>query len=135
MVTLPTTATMANNCALSANGTSWVISVSDPAGHCGDRPDFDTAPRIVTSRTGADGSKGVSVSGLKSDGTAASSVSFDGFGRATGDLRRVDISYASAQSNDRALRIEISTSGQARLCDISVTASGDPRKCASGSFQ
>ncbi len=137
MVTLPTTATMGNDCALSASGTSWVISVSDPAGHCGDKPNFDTAPRIVTSRAGADGSNGVAVSGLKKygDNTAANNVGFDGFGRATGDLRRINISYASAQDNDRALRIEISDSGQARLCDISVTASDDPRKCTSGTFQ
>ncbi len=134
MVTLPTTATMGNDCALSANGTSWVISVSDPSSHCGDHPDFDTAPRIITTRTGADGSNGVAVSGLKSDGTAATNVLFDGFGRATGDLRRVNISYANAQTNDRPLRIEISTSGQARLCDVSVTVSNDPRKCtATGS--
>jgi type IV fimbrial biogenesis protein FimT len=135
MVTLPTTATMANDCTLSSSGTSWVVSASDPSSHCGDAAIFDTAPHIVTKHTGADGGTGVTVSGLKSDGTAASNLVFDGFGRATGDLRRVNISYASAQANDRALRIEVSTSGQARLCDVSVTVSGDPRKCSTGSFQ
>jgi type IV fimbrial biogenesis protein FimT len=138
MVSLPsaTATTLNNQCSTSASGTSWVVSVNDPSSHCADAPSTTTSPRIVTTRLGADGSAGVQVSGLQSDGTAASSVSFDGFGRAAaGGLSRIDISYAAAQANDRPLRIEISVSGQARLCDTVVTSAGDLRKCSTGTFQ
>ncbi len=137
MVSLPTATAMNNECSASASGTSWVISVNDPSSHCGDAPSDTTSPRIVGTRVGADGSTGVAVSGVQSDGsTAASSVTFDGFGRAVaGGIGRIDIRYASAQSNDRPLRIEISVSGQARLCDTAVTSAADPRKCSAGTFQ
>jgi type IV fimbrial biogenesis protein FimT len=98
--------------------------------------DGATAPQIVSARVGADGSAGVSVNGLAADGTtAASSVTFDGFGRATGTLRRININFASSNTDDRPLRIEISPSGLTRMCDTLVTTAGDPRKCSAGNFQ
>lgn len=130
LVHLPTANTMNNDCTVSATGTSWVVSIDDPDGKCASGASLDNDPRLVAARTGADGGASVGVSGLQEDGsTAASSVTFDGFGRATGDLRRVDIAYASSSDGDRPLRIEIQTSGLTRSCDTLVTASDDPRKC------
>ena len=130
MVNLPTANSMDNNCALSATGTSWVVSMADPSGKCASAPSATNAPQIVTSRVGADGSSGVSVSGAKTNGTtAASSVTFDGFGRATAGLQVIDIKFATGNTSDRPLRIEISTSGLTRMCDTSVATAGDPRTC------
>jgi type IV fimbrial biogenesis protein FimT len=136
LVSLETASQMDDHCTVSATGTSWVVSGASPDGKCSTPPSASTAPQIVSTRVGADGSNGVSVSGLKSDGsTAASSVTFDGFGRATGDLRRINISFASTATDDRPLRIEISPSGLTRMCDTLVTTSGDPRKCSASNFQ
>jgi type IV fimbrial biogenesis protein FimT len=137
MVNLPTSNAMNNSCALSATGTSWVVSSSDPAGKCGEATGSDDFPGTVATNVGADGGNGVSVSGLQTNGSAASSVTFDGFGRATSatSLRSIDISYATSSSGDRPLRIEISNAGLTRLCDPAVTTSGDPRKCSATSFQ
>jgi type IV fimbrial biogenesis protein FimT len=130
MVNLPTANSLDNTCALSAAGTSWVVSVGSPEGKCDIAPSASTAPQIVTARVGSDGSSGVSVNGLKADGTtAASSVTFDGFGRATSGLQIIDVKFATANADDRPLRIEISTSGLTRMCDTKVTTAGDPRKC------
>ena len=136
MVNLPTANSMNNSCTVSATGTSWVVNIgtATPEGLCGTGPSTTVAPLIVTSRVGADGSAGVTVSGAKSDGTtAASNVTFDGFGRApvtsTSSLQVIDVKFATANSGDRPLRIEISTSGLTRMCDVSVTTAGDPRAC------
>lgn len=123
-------------CVVSASGTSWVVSVRDPAGECDAAPAVtstqSTNPLIVRTHVGADGASGVAVSGLAADGTtAASSVTFDAFGRASGNLARIDIAYASSQSSDRPLRINISPAGMVRTCDTSVTESSDPRLCPS----
>lgn len=130
--------TMDDSCEVSASGTSWVVSVRDPAGACGTAPattSTDAAnPLIVRTHVGADGASGVAVSGLASDGsTAASSVTFDAFGRASGGLVRIDIAYASSQSSDRPLRIDISPAGMVRSCDTTVSDSSDPRRCTSSS--
>jgi len=139
MVNLPTATSMNDSCALSSTGTSWVVSVGDPSSHCATPPSPSAAPQIVTSRVGIDGSAGVSVAGLQSDKTtAANSVKFDGFGRATANgagsttavLKIIDVSFASPDTNnDHPLRIEISSSGLTRMCDKSVSAAGDPRTC------
>lgn len=130
LIHLPTANSMNGQCTVSATGTSWVVSIDSPAGECDAQASTDTAPRLVAARVGADGGGGVSVSGLQDDGsTVASSVTFDGFGRATGDLRRLDIAFASTSDSDRPLRIEIQSSGLTRSCDTLVTASDDPRKC------
>ena len=127
MVNLPTANSMDANCTVSASGTSWVVSVGNPAGQCDVDPGV---PQIVTKRVGADGSAGVTVSGLQADGsTAASSVKFDGFGRASG-LQVIDVTFATVNTGvDHPLRIEVSTSGLTRLCDTTVSTTGDPRKC------
>lgn len=127
-----------DSCTVSASGTSWVISVRTPAGACDSAPAVtstdSTNPLIVRTHVGADGGSGVSVSGLASDGsTAASSITFDAFGRASGNLTRIDIAYASARDSDHPLRVDISPAGTVRTCDTTVTSTTDPRRCSTSS--
>ncbi len=85
---------------------------------------------IVATHVGADGGSGVRVSGVETDGsTAASSVTFDAFGRRSGDLARITVDYAVGQSDDRPLQIDISANGMVRMCDPNVSADDDPRRC------
>lgn len=126
--------TLDSTCAVSASGTSWVVSVRDPAGACESAPAVSSSdadnPLIVATHVGADGASGVSVSGLATDGTtAASSITFDAFGRASGALRRIDVNYASAQDGDRPLRLNVSAAGMVRMCDTTVSDASDPRRC------
>lgn len=137
------TTTLGNSCALSASGSSWVVSVRSPAGACGATPtnsSTDAAdPLIVASHLGADGANGVSVSGLASDNTTATdSVTFDALGRpmtfsGSGDahrnLRRITVNYASSQTDDRPLRVDITPAGMVRFCDTTITNTSDPRRC------
>lgn len=139
LVNLPTATSMDNSCTVSAAGTSWVVSLNSPKSKCGVGPSKETDPYITTSRVGADGSNGVTVSGLQTDATtAASSITFDAFGRkaaataataTTDGLQIIDVKFASASTDDRPLRIEISTSGLTRMCDAKVSDAADPRKC------
>jgi type IV fimbrial biogenesis protein FimT len=127
LVSLPTANSMDNQCTVASSGTSWVVSVSSPASLCASAVSASSAPMIAAKRVGADGSTGVTVSGLQADGsTAASSVTFDGFGRASGNLSRIDVSYTSAE---HTLSVRITPAGMVRLCDMSA-ASGDPRSCS-----
>lgn len=131
-----------DTCVVSSTGTSWVVSVRDPAGECDAAPAVTSTtssnPLIVRTHVGADGASGVSVSGLASDGTtAASSITFDAFGRASGNLVRITVNYASSRDTDRPLRVDISPAGMVRMCDTTISDSTDPRGCpgsaASGS--
>lgn len=133
MVTPGSDTALTSGCALSAAGTSWVVSARDPEGACNaapsDTPTSSTDPMIVATHVGADGGSGVRVSGVDSDGTAASSVTFDAFGRRTGALARITVDYASSQTDDRPLQIDISANGMVRMCDPNASADDDPRRC------
>jgi type IV fimbrial biogenesis protein FimT len=133
MVNAGSATALTSACAQSASGTSWVVSARDPAGACNaqptDTPTSSTDPMIVATHVGADGGSGVRVSGLETDGsTAASSVSFDAFGRRTGDLARITVDYAVSQSGDRPLQIDVSANGMVRMCDPNAN-DDDPRRC------
>jgi type IV fimbrial biogenesis protein FimT len=129
MVT-PATGIPDATCALSAASGSWVIAMDDPSGKCDVAPSATTDPRLIEVYGAGSGATGVTVSGLASDGaTAASSVSFNGFGQAvsTGtQLARIDVAHS--ESGARRLRIQISTGGGVRMCDQDVSAP-DPRAC------
>lgn len=134
LVTPGSTTAMTSDCALSAAGSSWVVSARDHAGACDTTPSETPAdaddPMIVVTHVGADGGAGVRVSGVQTDGsTAASSVTFDAFGRRSGDLARITVDYAESQTDDRPLRIDISANGMVRMCDPSVDDDTDPRRC------
>ncbi|MGE5450236.1 MAG: GspH/FimT family pseudopilin [Acidobacteriota bacterium] len=120
------------SCTVSDTGTAWMVSVNSPAGNCDDTPSQTDSPMIVTGRTAGDSGAHVVVTGTQSDGsTAASSVTFNGFGGVTGSgsLGQIDIKSDTNDSASRSLRIVISASGMVRMCDPKVTSSGDPRKC------
>ncbi|MFN4063199.1 prepilin-type N-terminal cleavage/methylation domain-containing protein [Aquabacterium fontiphilum] len=136
LVSNNTATAMNNNCALSSTGNGWVVSRNDPAGFCGTPPSSTVAPMIVTTRILGDGGTGAGVRGLQADGsTAATSITFDGLGRAVQrataaeNLRRIAIAYTAAQAGDRPLQVDVDASGGIRLCDTTVTDAGDPRAC------
>ena len=131
LVQSPTTmAAPDGNCALSSTSGSWVVSLSDPTGHCADGASTTNAPYIVQTYGPGNNAAALTISGKQKDGsTAATSVSFNGYGQAvgTGSLASVDVAYAT-DTDARALRVQVSPSGSVRLCDNSVTAP-DPRAC------
>jgi type IV fimbrial biogenesis protein FimT len=141
LVSLTDSAVMNNSCAVSSGGVSWVVSARDPAGHCSVAPSADPAtdaadannPLIVESNAGGVGGRNVVVAARLNDGSAASgTVTFDGFGRIAdaAPSRVIDVKNQTLGNDYRKLRIEIHPGGSARLCDMGVTDSTDPRNCA-----
>jgi type IV fimbrial biogenesis protein FimT len=105
------------------NGTSWSINV-------------DNGGALVqqSRASGEGGSSGV-ISSNQLPSTAATQITFNGFGRivpntnTTATLTSVDVSVSGAPANT-ALRIQISSpGGQVRLCSPSITSTTDPRRC------
>jgi type IV fimbrial biogenesis protein FimT len=129
LVALADPGVLSNDCTLSSASASWVVSVNSPIVHCADEPSTTSSPMLVTGRA-IGGGRPVTVSAVKSDGTsAANRVTFDGFGRITNDDAISRIKLSGSSSDTRVLRIEISSAGAVRLCDLSVSDSNDPRKC------
>lgn len=120
------------SCSASSSGTAWIVSINNPGGSCNDAPSLTDSPMIVTGRTAGETGARVTVSGLQSDNaTEANSITFNGFGTVanSGAIASINIDSATAESGARPLRLVISNSGTVRMCDPSVTADGDPRKC------
>ena len=128
-----------NSCALSSTAGSWVISLSDPAGHCATAPSPTAAPGIVETHPVGDGGSGVTVVAQTSAAAAASCVRFNGFGqvvdatalpaddcRSPSQISTIDVTHASGGA--RRLRVVVSGGGGVRMCDRDV-ASTDPRAC------
>lgn len=123
-------------CVITQSGTSWVVSQDDPTGLCDQAPSDATAPRIIQSRSGSEGTPRAVV-------TAATSgtVYFNGLGRVTspgGVLNMTQLSISNPAGgtcehvdggNMRCLRIDISIGGEAKMCDPAVTDVTDPRRC------
>ena len=130
LVSLNDPATMDNTCAMSDTAGSWVVSMLNPAGKCGvTNPALD--PMIIDLHPIADGGRYAAITALQTDGvTAANSVTFDSFGRATtaGDIARIDVRHATT-ANSRPLRIVVTSGGSVRMCDPAVSNTSDPRKC------
>ena len=129
---------LTSGCALATSGTSWVVSLADPAGACDAAPSETVAPQIIQSKSGAEGTAHV---GIVASGAAV--VYFNGLGRVTSpsgaaNMTRVMISnpnggtcqYLDATNGTmRCLRIDISTGGEIKMCDPAVTDATDPRIC------
>jgi type IV fimbrial biogenesis protein FimT len=141
LVSLTDSAVMNDTCAASGSGVSWVVSARDPSSHCSYAPSTDPAtdaadannPLIVQSNAGGVGGRNVVVAAKRSDGSAAGGVvTFNGFGRITDatPIRIIDVNNETSGSGYRRLRVEIATGGAARLCDMDVTDTTDPRTCA-----
>jgi type IV fimbrial biogenesis protein FimT len=118
-----------DGCALASDSAAWVVSVDNPAATCSTAPSSTATPRIVEVFGPGAGAKDIVVAAKASDGTAATSVSFNGYGQVirTGKpLASIDLTHVSATG--RKLRLQISTSGSVRLCDTEVVAP-DSRAC------
>ena len=119
-----------NNCALSSSSGSWVISVSNPSGLCATQPDNATAPMIVETHAAGDGGSGVAVVAAASDGSASSSVTFNGFGQVVQASSPINTIDFSATSGAHRLRVVVNAGGSVRMCDRDV-ADTDSRSCLS----
>jgi len=118
-----------NTCALSSASASWVVSVNDPSGLCA-VTDPTVTPLIVDAYGAGDGASDVVVQALAADGaTAATSVSFNGFGQVvTTGTPIATINLSNANADARKLRVTISPGGAIRMCDPLAPA-GDTRAC------
>ncbi len=129
LVSTTNPAVLDNTCAVSAAGSSWVVSLDDPSGKCAADPSNAIVPRIVAKKAGGEGSAAAAMAGTDASGNPSSSVTFNGFGRTTGANALAQINVTSTSSGTRALRLQISNGGAVRLCDPVVTDTTDPRKC------
>lgn len=131
LVTQNPSNTLDNTCALSANSTAWIVSINDPSGQCAAASSDTVDPMVIEKSAGGTTSANVTVSALQSDGTAATSVAFDGFGRVAGAaaISRIDLDNISSSSSFRPLRIALASGGSLRLCEPRVTDASDPRRC------
>jgi type IV fimbrial biogenesis protein FimT len=141
LVSLADSAVFSDSCAVSGSGVSWVVSVRDPAGHCGSyTPSTDPAtdaadannPLIVEANAGGVGGRNVVVAAKVADGSAAAdTVTFNGFGRVVdpAPIGFINVNNQTTGNDYRSLRIEIAAGGSARLCDMSVADSTDSRYC------
>lgn len=132
LVSLDNPNNMDNSCDLSNTDGSWVISVTAPNGHCGEAPSTTTAPMIVTSRTVGDAGGSVTVNAFRSDGTtAATTITFNGFGRITNAdaIGIINVTGSTSSTEYRNLRLQLSDTGMVRMCDPRITSTSDPRKC------
>jgi type IV fimbrial biogenesis protein FimT len=122
-------------CTRSSAGTSWVVSLDDPSGACAIAPSDTTAPRLIESRAGSDGSSAVSVSAVDgaSPSVASSCITFNGFGRVepacTDGGTPVSRITFSSSSGSRTLEVRVAAGGSVRLCNPAVTSSADPAYC------
>ncbi len=106
-----------DSCDVIPEGPSWVISLDDPKGKCATPASDDVAPRIIQSRSGAEGSAATTlVSGQ-------SSFVFNSLGRLTTPADSVVFSSATGEAcladggPIRCLRVVVSIGGQIRMCD------------------
>ncbi len=116
------------SCVLSASGKGWVVSVADPSSACNAAASTTTAPMLAyRSDAVMDGGQ-VTVESVDAAGTAATRVTFNALGQATGAgaIRRIDVKRNVA--GGRTLRVMVDPGGGIRTCDRGVSA-GDPRAC------
>jgi type IV fimbrial biogenesis protein FimT len=130
------TSTLDSACALSNNGTNWVVSLTDPSGLCDVAPSNTTAPQIIQKKAGSEGAQRATIT------ADATTVYFNGLGRLASpgglaSITQIDIANPAGvcqhvdatNGTMRCLRITISTGGQVKMCDPAVTDATDPRKC------
>lgn len=132
LVSLSAPGTLDNGCTLSSSSGSWVVSVSSPESACANAPSTDTAPMIVAANAIGDAGVGVSVAAAQSDGAAATSVTFNGFGHVVAGastIAKIDVDNVVPGNEFRPLRIEVEAAGSVRMCEPLVTSTDDPRRC------
>lgn len=138
LVRFQLTTSVGADCALSVNGSSWVVDLADPgvandsvAGRCNSPPSDTVQPAIVQTRSALDGSGTTTVQ------ADASSVIFNGLGRLVPapnapiniNVNNTGTGSCADQGGDlTCLRIIISPGGQSRMCNPRYAA-GDPQAC------
>lgn len=125
---------ISSSCALSANGTSWVISIDSPEGKCDQAPSTTSSPRIVATRSSQELSNSDSVKAKAAQvisANSAATVTFNGFGRVVGTtgITFLTINTTRTGGTYRSFQIRVSSAGNVRLCDPLVTNLTDPRRC------
>jgi type IV fimbrial biogenesis protein FimT len=130
-----------SSCTLSATSLNWIVSLADPTGLCNVPPEGGNAslagaaaPQIVEEKAASEGNPNVAVVVV-----GGPSAIFSGLGRLAGaGITQIDFSnpaggtctYVDAVNGKmRCLRIQLSTGGQAKMCDPKVTDTTDPRVC------
>lgn len=146
------TTSIENDCAVSPDGTSWVISLCPAEGACGAEPDRNQ----LRPAGGCAGGPMILAKGNFEGGESAQitmdngMICYSGLGRinpaagncpagsldpaASGGTAIIDIVSTRGDCVDaggtmRCLRINIGPGGESRLCDPAVTDATDPRIC------
>lgn len=125
------TTTTDSSCGLNVAGPSWVVSVSSAVGLCDVTDPTADPPQMIRKKPSSEGTANVVYAATQS------SIGFNALGQVTpvpaGD---VVIFVTNPTGGDcfptgpmRCQTIIVSAGGQARMCDPSVTAAGDPRIC------
>lgn len=136
LVRFQLTSSVGDDCAISGNGSSWVVDVVDAAddsveGRCNATPSDSEAPGILMVRSAAEGSGDTRV-----QATTAALV-FNGLSRLspapnnniTINVGNADGQRCAANGGDLScLRIVVTTAGQVRMCNPRFAA-GDPQAC------
>lgn len=95
-------------------GSSWTVST--------------VAGTAIQSRPSSEGSANVTVTITPAGATTATFNALGRLANPTTAPTQIDLDM-TATSDSRELRITLSSGGQIRTCDPSVTATGDPRTC------
>ncbi len=112
---------------------NWVISLEDPVGKCATPASDDTAPGIIQSHSGAEGSTATIIS--LDPGDRSASFVFNSLGRLTPPAASVNFSSGTGQlcraagGPVRCLQVQVSIGGQIRMCDPALPP-GDAQACA-----
>ncbi|CAH0347812.1 GspH/FimT family pseudopilin [Aquabacterium sp. CECT 9606] len=135
-VTFSLVSNLTSSCALSSSSGSWVVSQEAPTNHCHDNPTSTTSPMVVAKGAVADGGGGATVSAINASNTAATSITFNGFGQIANASAATAIRIIAVNSADGTYRrrVEVSLGGIGRLCDPTIDTSipantGDTRAC------
>jgi len=136
MVRFQLTTTVNNACALSTTNSNWVVSQNDPTGACGTPPSDTVAPFIVQVRPSSEGS------GSATDSAGQSLVCFNGLGRQSSDPTcpaPTSVTFSitnpaggtcrSAGGVMNCLNVVVSSAGQIRMCDPSLSHATNPKGC------
>jgi len=120
--------TLANNCAPSAAGPNWVVSLDDATGRCAAAASDTVAPRLIQARSGAEGSAFTTLA------AGQPAFVFNSRGRLTTPPALIDLSANAGEAcvdaggRVRCLRIVVTAGGQIRMCDPALPA-GDTQAC------
>ncbi|WP_310462096.1 GspH/FimT family pseudopilin [Sphaerotilus sp.] len=126
--------TLDNTCTVSSTSPSWVVSLDNPAGQCGQPLGTTTGTRLVARHARGDGSPGVTLEVRDAscgNATGQAQVLFNGFGRAQpvpAPIRCIVVKHPGS-STSRTLHVVLNIGGTVRTCDPAATDPRDTRRC------